>query len=69
MMLYLLQHGLHLMVLAKTYFAGGFSLYFNALAAFIQVLSQGRQLSIRDTFAYCHAITLFHHQNKKETHA
>ncbi|HMG92480.1 MAG TPA: hypothetical protein VK589_20620 [Chryseolinea sp.] len=69
MILYFLQHCPFLVLLAKTYFAGAFSQYFNALTALIQVLIQGRQLSIRDTFFYYQTIALSHHQNKKRTHA
>jgi hypothetical protein len=53
----------------KTHFAGAFAPYFNTLAAFLQVLIQGRQLSIRDTFIYCQTIALSQYQNKKEAHA
>ena len=69
MILYFLQHCPLLVVLAKTYFAGALSQYFNSLAALIQVLIQGRQLSIHDTFAYCQTIALSQYQSKKETHA
>jgi hypothetical protein len=69
MILYFLQHCPLLVIMAKTYFAGTFALYFNTLAATVQVLIQGRQLSIRDTFAYCQTIALSQYQNKKEAHA
>ena len=69
MILYFLQHCSLLVMIAKTYLAGAFVLYFNTLAAILQVLIQGRQLSIRDTFAYCQTIALSQYQNKKETHA
>lgn len=65
MILYLLQHCPYFIVLVKTYFAGSFPQYFNTLVGFIHVLNQRRQLSIRDTLAYCHAIALSHYQNKK----
>jgi hypothetical protein len=69
MIFYLLQHCPHSIVLAKAHYAEVFSTHFNALAAFIQVLIQGRQLSIRDTFAYCQTIALSQYHNKKLTHA
>ena len=69
MILYFLPHCPLLVTIAKTHVAGSFAQYFNTLAAIVQVLIQGRQLSIRDTFAYCQTIALSHHQNKKETHA
>lgn len=69
MILYFLQHGPLLVAMAKAHFAGAFAQYFNTLAAFLQVLIQGRQLSIRDTFAYCQIIALSHYHNKKLTHA
>ena len=70
MILYFLQHCTFLALPLKTYFAGVFATYFNPLASLIQVLIQGRQLSIRDTFLYCQAIALSQHQNKKRnTHA
>jgi hypothetical protein len=74
MILYFLQHCPPLVIMAKTYpdnyrDAGTFALYFNTLAGIVQVLIQGRQLSIRDTFAYCQTIALSQYQIKKEAHA
>ena len=74
MILYFLQHCSLLVMIAKTNpdnyrDAGAFAQYFNTLAALVQVLIQGRQLSIRDTFAYCQTIALSQYQNKKEAHA
>ena len=74
MILYFLQHCPLLVMIAKTYpdnyrDVGAFAQYFNTLAAFLQVLIQGRQLSIRDTFVYCQTIALSQYQNRKETHA
>jgi hypothetical protein len=67
MILYFLQHCHLLVIIAKTHFAGSFAQYFNTLAAFLQVLIQGRQLSIRDTFVYCQTIALSQYQNKKRS--
>jgi hypothetical protein len=66
MILYLLQQCPYLMVLAKANFSGAFSQHFNTLAAFIQIMIQGRQLSIRDTFAYYRGIALSHNQNNRK---
>ena len=67
MILYFLQHGPLLVIMEKTHEVGAFVPYFNTLAAFLQVLIQGRQLSILDTFMYCQTIALSQYQNKKRS--
>ena len=65
MISYLLQHCPLFLLLAKTYFAPVVWRLSKVLKAFLHVLSQGRQLSIRNIFYKSHTIALSYHQNKK----
>lgn len=65
MIQYFLQHWPLFVQLGKTCVAPALWDVFDALVGSFRLLTQSRQLSIRDTFAYCHTIALSYQKQKR----